>query len=101
MDPARLIAEKREQILSVAARHGAHSVRVFGSVARGDYDENSDIDILIRLDASNLKGMRYFGVIEQLHEELESLLGRKVDVVDESALNKKMRDDILAEAVSL
>jgi uncharacterized protein len=95
------IAEKREQILRVAAKYGAQNVRVFGSVARGDFDEKSDIDFLIQLDSSNLEGMRYFGVLEELQEELEGLLGCKVDVVDEKGLREKIKADVLAEAIAL
>src|SRR5947209_5376380 len=50
MDLAELIVGKRDQILAAADRHGAHDVRVFGSVARGDYDEDSDIDLLVDLE---------------------------------------------------
>jgi len=101
MSLSKLIAEKREQILSVAEKYGAQNVRVFGSVARGDYDEQSDIDFLLRLDSSNLKGMRYFGVLEQLREELEAILGRTVDVVDELGLKDPLPEHVLKEAVSL
>jgi uncharacterized protein len=100
MDLAEL-REKREEILRIAAKHGARNVRVFGSVARGDYNERSDIDIVIALDGSNLKGFAYFGTIEYLHEELEQLLGRPVDVVDESGLRDDIRSIVLSEAVAL
>ena len=98
---AKRIAEKREQILSVAAKHGAQNVRIFGSVARGDFDDDSDIDILIRLDSSKLIGMRYFGVLEELREELEAILGCNVDVIDELGLKDPLPDYVLKEAVSL
>lgn len=102
MDLAELIAAKRDQILAIAAKHGAYNVRVFGSVARGDYDQQtSDIDFLIRLDSENLAGMRYFGVLEELQEELERLLGRKVDLVDEKGLKEPLPERVLKEAVSL
>lgn len=101
MELAKLIAQKREQILSVAAKYGAHDVRVFGSAARGDFDASSDIDILIKLDSSNLEGMRYFGVLEELEEELEQLLGCNVDVVDEKGLREKIKAEVLSEAIAL
>jgi predicted nucleotidyltransferase len=50
MDTERLLKEKREEILRIAARHGARNVRVFGSVARGDADEASDIDFLVEME---------------------------------------------------
>jgi predicted nucleotidyltransferase len=101
MNLATLIEEKREQILRVAERYGASNVRVFGSVARGDYNDKSDIDFLIRLDSSNLRGMRYFGVLEELEEELEQLLGCNVDIVDEKNLRERLKDEVLAEAIAL
>ena len=56
MDLFDIIAEKREQLLHVAAKYGAHDLRVFGSLARGDADEHSDVNILVRLDSSGLRG---------------------------------------------
>ncbi|MBI1269451.1 hypothetical protein GC174_03370 [bacterium] len=101
MDLAKLIAEKRDEIIAIAQRYGASNVRIFGSVARGDYTDSSDIDILVNLDSSKFEGMRYFGVIEELHEEFEALLGHKVDVVNERGLKPRIRKEILAEAVSI
>lgn len=101
MNLSEEIAKKREQILSVAERYGARNVRVFGSVARGDFDDQSDVDFLIQLDSTNLKGMRYFGVLEQLREELEGVLGHRVDVVDELGLKDPLPEHVLREAVSL
>ena len=86
MDLSERISKKREQILQVAERYGAQDVRVFGSVARGDFDETSDVDFLIRLDSYNFEGVRYFAVLEQIREELEGILGCKVDVVEEKGL---------------
>ena len=96
-----LIAEKRDQILLVAEKYGARNVRVFGSVARGDFGDHSDVDFLLSLDSSNLKGVRYFGVLEQLREEFESILGLKVDVVDELGLKNPLPEHVLNEAISL
>ena len=101
MNLSFLIAEKREQILKIAERYGASNVRVFGSVARGDSSATSDVDFLIHLDSSKLEGVRYFGVIEALHEELEQLLGCRVDVVDEKGLKDKFKDQVLAQAIAL
>ncbi len=101
IDLAKLIAEKKDAIKSVCAKHGACDVRVFGSVARGDFDDKSDVDILIKLDSSNMEGMTYFRVLEEIHEELEALLGRPVDVVDEKGLKERLKADVLAEAIAL
>ncbi|HMX46797.1 MAG TPA: nucleotidyltransferase family protein [Candidatus Obscuribacter sp.] len=101
MDLSERISKKREQILQVAERYGAQDVRVFGSVARGDFDETSDVDFLIRLDSSNFEGVRYFAVLEQIREELEGILGCKVDVVEEKGLRERIRGQVLAEAIAI
>ena len=89
----------RGEILCIAEKHGAANVRVFGSVARGDAIESSDVDILVDIVA-DVRGFDYFGVLEDLRRDLEALLGRKVDIVDSAAL-KRTRDRILGEAVPL
>lgn len=94
-----IVAQNRERVLSAAAKYGAHDVRVFGSVARGDCV--SDVDILVKLDSSRLLGMRYFGVLEQLREELEEILHLPVDVVDELGLRDPLPEHVLNEAVRL
>jgi len=66
MDVAEVLKEKREQVLAVCRTHGARNVRLFGSCARKDHKSTSDIDILINLDSSDLKGLRYFGVLQEL-----------------------------------
>src|SRR5437867_2620727 len=71
---------RRAAILQIAARHGASNVRVFGSVARGEADSDSDIDLLVDFD-SNVRGFAYFGAVNDMREELASILGRDVDVV--------------------
>ena len=90
-----LVIRHRDQIIEAAARHGASNVRVFGSVARGDASEQSDVDLLVDFDA----GSSLFDLLH-LTEELEQLLGRPVDVVSTGGL--KQRDHrLLAEAIDL
>ncbi|MBO1346548.1 MAG: nucleotidyltransferase family protein [Hormoscilla sp. GUM202] len=96
MEIEEMLKEKREKILEIAAKHGAINVRVFGSVARGEADADSDVDFLIDL-GENLSP--WFPV--RLIRELESLLGRKVDVVTENGLKTRIRDRVLQEAVLL
>ncbi|MBO1348118.1 MAG: nucleotidyltransferase family protein [Hormoscilla sp. GUM202] len=91
-----LLKEKREEILEIAAKHGAINVRVFGSVARGEADADSDVDFLIDL-GENLSP--WFPV--RLIRDLESLLERKVDVVTENGLKTRIRDRVLEEAMLL
>ena len=71
------IRRYRREILDAAARHGARNVRVFGSVARGDDDEGSDVDVLIDVEP----GRTLLDVIA-FEQELQQLLGRKVEVPD-------------------
>ena len=89
----------RDEILRIAEKNGAANVRVFGSVARGDAIESSDVDILVDI-VSGARGFEYFGLLEDLRRDLEALLGRKVDIVDSAAL-KRTRDRILGEAIQL
>jgi len=91
------LTEKREAILAVAAQHGAFNVRVFGSVARGEDTENSDIDFLINYDLDKISP--WFPV--RLIRELEQLLERKVDVVTESGLKSRIRDEVLQDCILL
>lgn len=91
-----LLQPKREEILQIAAKHGACNVRVFGSVARGEADSLSDIDFLIDL-GENLSP--WFPV--RLIRDLENLLGRKVDVATENGLKERIKQRVLTEAVKL
>jgi len=96
MGVEELLKEKREEILRIAGRHGMHNVRVFGSVARGESGPESDVDFLVRLDP----GVTLFEHAA-LVRELETLLGRKVDVISERGLRPRIRDQVLEEAVPL
>jgi predicted nucleotidyltransferase len=89
----RLLAEKREEILRLAASRGARNVRVFGSVARGEAREDSDIDLLVDVES----GRSLLDVVG-LWLDLQELLGRKVDLLTEGGVNRHLRDKILAEA---
>ena len=71
-------------------------------MARGDYNEKSDIDILINLESvKESQGFHYLGVLERLHEALEKLFGRKVDVIDEGDLRDEIRDEVLSDSILL
>ncbi len=100
MNQVNLIVEKRDAIKATCQKYGATAVRIFGSCARDEYDEKSDIDILIRLPAT-LKGFKYFGTLGELEDELKAILGVKVDLVDEASLKGNRLERILKEAVSL
>ena len=94
---ADLLADKRMQILEIAAQHGAYNVRIFGSVARGEAIADSDVDFLIDYDLSRISPWFPGGLLT----DLEDLLGCKVDIVTEKGLNHSIRDRILKEAISL
>jgi len=96
MGIAEILADKKDDILRVAARHGAANVRVFGSVAEGTADERSDIDFLVELE----KGRTLLD-LGGLLMDLQQLLGRRVDVVTPNGLRDRIRDHVLSRAVPL
>ena len=91
-----LLQEKREDILRIAAKRGAYNVRVFGSVARGEADSKSDIDILVDMEP----GRSLFD-LGGLLMDLQDLLGQSVDVVTERGLRERIRERVLQEAIVL
>jgi len=90
------VRSRRDEILRLAAKHGARNVRVFGSVARGQAGPDSDLDLLVDLDPG-----RSLLDLGGLLMELQDLLGRRVDVVTEVGLRQRIRDRVLREAVPL
>jgi predicted nucleotidyltransferase len=96
MDINALLQEKREAILQLAAKHGAWNVRVFGSVARREADEQSDIDFLVDMEPG-----RSLLDMGGLLMDLRELLGREVDIVTERGLKPRIRERVLKEAVAL
>ena len=96
MTTTEIVRTKRDEILRIAERHGARDVRVFGSVARGDANDDSDIDLLVSASGETSP---WFPAA--LVGELEQVLGRQVDVVTEEGLYWLLRRRILQEARSL
>ena len=92
----RLLEESREKILRIATRYGARNVRVFGSVARGEERPGSDVDFLVTFDADRSL-LDHIALVQ----DLEDLLGRKVQVTTEDALHWYIRDRVLEQAVPL
>jgi predicted nucleotidyltransferase len=90
------LRNKRNDIIKVAANHGARNLRVFGSVARGETTPTSDLKLLINLDP----GRTLLDLIA-VKQDLEDLLGCAVDVVTEDAVSPHIRDQVLKDAVSL
>jgi predicted nucleotidyltransferase len=91
-----LIEDKKNDILDIAAKYGASNVRIFGSVALGTANENSDIDFLVDMEA----GRSLFDM-GGLLMELKKLLNREIDIVTENGLHWYIKDNILKEAKSL
>ena len=90
------ILKRREEIIAIAKRNGATDVRIFGSVARGDTTDTSDLDLVVRFEPG--RSLMDHGM---LIEELQDLLGVKVDVVSEGALRDRFAIRVLKEAVPL
>lgn len=89
---SEIIGDKRDAVLRLAAEHGAYNVRVFGSVARGEAEPDSDIDFLM----DGLEHAPWGG--GSLLVALEKLLGRQVDLVSMGDIYPSLRERILAEA---
>jgi predicted nucleotidyltransferase len=91
-----VVEGKREEILRIARAHGARNVRLFGSAARGDADESSDVDFLVEFEPGTSL-LQHGAMIA----DLEELLGRTVDVAPEKTLRERVRERVLREAVPL
>jgi predicted nucleotidyltransferase len=96
MSLGKLLQQQRDEILRISAKHGAYNVRIFGSVARGEADGESDIDVLVDLEAG-----RNLLDLGGLLMDLQELLQCQVDVVTERGLRPRIRERVLAEAVPL
>ncbi|HEY1688504.1 MAG TPA: nucleotidyltransferase family protein [Solirubrobacteraceae bacterium] len=92
----RPLRERRAEILRCASEHGARNVRVFGSVARGDAQADSDIDLLVEMEPG-----RSLLDLVGLWQDLEDLLGTHVDVLSEGGVSPHLRDRIYADAIAL
>jgi hypothetical protein len=88
--------DRREAILDVAHRHGAHDIRVIGSVARGDTEESSDLDLVVRFDPD-----RTLFDHGELIMDLQDLLQVEVDIISEAGMRDRFRNHVMKEAMSL
>jgi uncharacterized protein len=96
MTMQQLLSEKRDEIRRVAEKHGARNVRVFGSVARGEAGQESDLDILVDAGPETSSWFPAGLVLD-----LEEVLGCRVEVVTEKGLNPHVKSRVLQEAVPL
>ena len=90
------LQSKRDEVLRLAALHGARNLRVFGSIARGDAGAMSDVDLLVDMEPG-----RSLLDMGGLLMDLQDLLGCDVDIVTENGLRPRIRDRVLDEAVPL
>jgi predicted nucleotidyltransferase len=96
MPLAPLVADRREEILHLAEKHGARNVRVSGSAARGELAPDSDVDFLVDLDT----GRSLFD-LGGLLIDLQNLLGREVDAATEQGIHWYIRERVNKEAERL
>jgi predicted nucleotidyltransferase len=96
MNTVESLQSRRNDILRIASEHGAKDVRVFGSVARGEANDSSDLDLLVRLEP----GYSLLDLIA-IKQDLEDMLHCEVDVVTEAALSPYIREQVLQEATAL
>jgi predicted nucleotidyltransferase len=96
MTLAELRSRYRSLILDTADKYGAHNVRVFGSVARGEQSHASDVDLVVDFDPG-----RSLLDLAGLWLDLEEALGCKVDVVSSRGLRPRAASEILRDAVLL
>lgn len=96
MDIEQLLNEKRDDIRTIASKHGAYNIRIFGSVVRGEAGPDSDIDFLIDVGPTTSSWFPAGLILD-----LEEILGRHVEIVTAKALNPYIRDHVLREAIPL
>jgi len=92
----KILQERRDEILQIAKRYGARDVRVFGSRAHGEARPGSHLDLLKKLEP----GRTLLDMVA-IKQDIEDLLGCKVDVVTENAISRYIREQVLSEAVAL
>ena len=92
----QILREKREAILEIARRYGASDIRVFGSVARGDATDRSDVDFVVRFE-SGRSLLDHGGLLM----DLQDLLGVKVDVISEGGMRERFRRHVMKETIPL
>jgi len=92
MKPSEILAAKADEIRAVIARYRVRNPRIFGSVARGEDQDGSDLDILVE----PLEGTTYFD-LAGLELELADLLGIKIDLATPGALRGKIADRIAVD----
>jgi len=93
MNTFEKLQRQRQQLMTIAHRHGAMNVRLFDSVVRGEHTETSDVDFLVDME----EGRSLLDLVG-LQQDLEQFLGQRIDVLTERGLNRYLKDRILTEA---
>ncbi len=91
------IEELKEKLLPILRKHGVSRAGLFGSVARGEAQEGSDVDILVEIRK------KHFSLLDfvRVENELGEALGRKVDLVEYAAIHPMLKDRILKEELKI
>lgn len=90
------ILNRRDEIIRIANENGIKSVRLFGSVARDEENENSDVDFLVEFE----KDRSLFDLV-RFKQLLEERFGKEIDVVTENSIHQEIRQQILSEAIDI
>ncbi|MFQ5979407.1 MAG: nucleotidyltransferase family protein [Candidatus Heimdallarchaeota archaeon] len=90
------LKNKRLDIHKIAEKYGAKNIRIFGSIARGEAESTSDIDILVDLEKG--RSLLDLGGFQMA---LQHLMGRRVDVITEKGLRSRIREQVIKDAVPL
>ena len=96
METFNTLQVKKTEILALATKHGASNVRLFGSVVRGEEQQDSDVDLLVDMQENR----SLFDLIG-LQQDIEKILDRKVDILTPNGINRYLKERILAEAAAL
>lgn len=89
------IEVSNEALAELCRRYGVRELSLFGSSARGDFRQDSDVDLLVEFLPESRTTLLD---LADLHQELNALVGRSVDLVPKGALKRLIRDEVLAEA---
>ena len=91
------IEEIKQKVVPILKRHGVTKAGIFGSLIRGEAEKKSDLDILVEISKSDVSLLDFIG----LKIELEEALGKKVDLVEYTAIKPLLRERILREEVTI
>ena len=94
MDRQAILDRLRAEAPALKRKYAVKSLAVFGSMARGDDREDSDVDVLVTFETGRTPGLAFFA----LQDELSAMLGRTVDLNTPASLSPYFRDQVLREA---